>query len=176
MPNRLPLLKAAFQLLVKNLREKDTVSIVIYGGAVGVWLPPTGGIEKQKIIKSIEELYPSGSTPGEAAIRSAYKLAESSFIKGGNNRIILATDGDFNVGQVNEKELEDMIASERQSGVYLTCLGVGMGNYKDSKIEALAKKGMEILLTWMISGRLKKYWLQSLHKIFIPLPTMCTLA
>ncbi len=141
MPNRLPLLKAAFQLLVKNLREKDTVSIVIYGGSVGVWLPPTGGIEKQKIIKSIEELSPSGSTPGEAAIRSAYKLAESSFIKGGNNRIILATDGDFNVGQVNEKELEDLIVSERQSGVYLTCLGVGMGNYKDSKIEALAKKG-----------------------------------
>ncbi len=141
MPNRLPLLKAAFQLLVKNLRAIDTVSIVIYGGAVGVWLQPTSGSEKQKITKSIEELYPSGSTPGEAAVRTAYKIAKSTFIKGGNNRIILATDGDFNVGQTTEKELEDLISSERQSGVYLTCLGVGMGNYKDSKIEALAKKG-----------------------------------
>ena len=141
MPNRLPLLKAAFQLLVKNLRAKDTVSIVIYGGSVGLWLPPTGGSEQQKILKSIEELDPSGSTPGEAAIRLAYKVAESSFIKGGNNRIILATDGDFNVGQTNEKDLEELISKERKSGVYLTCLGVGMGNYKDSKIEALAKKG-----------------------------------
>lgn len=141
MPNRLPLLKAAFQLLVKNLRPIDTVSIVIYGGAVGVWLQPTSGEEKQKIIRSIEELYPGGSTPGEAAVRSAYKLAQSTFIKGGNNRVILATDGDFNIGQSNEKELEDLISKERQGGVYLTCLGVGMGNYKDSKIEALARKG-----------------------------------
>ena len=141
LPNRLPLLKQAFQLLVKNLREKDTVSIVVYGGTVGIWLQPTSGGEKQKIIKSIEELTAAGDTPGEAAIRSAYKLAESKFIKGGNNRIILATDGDFNVGQKTEKELEELISKERQSGVYLTCLGVGMGNYKDSKIEVLAKKG-----------------------------------
>jgi Ca-activated chloride channel family protein len=141
LPNRLPLLKEAFQLLVKNLREKDTVSIVVYGGSVGVWLQPTSGAEKQKITTAIEELYPSGDTPGEAAIRSAYKLAENTFIKGGNNRIILATDGDFNIGQTNEKDLEELISKERQTGVYLTCLGVGMGNYKDSKIEALAKKG-----------------------------------
>ena len=141
LPNRLALLKAAFQLLVKNLREKDTVSIVTYGGTVGIWLQPTSGAEKQKIIKAIEELTASGDTPGEAAIRAAYKLAKNTFIKGGNNRIILATDGDFNVGQTTEKELEELIAKERQTGVYLTCLGVGMGNYKDSKIEALAKKG-----------------------------------
>ncbi|MEP6615462.1 MAG: von Willebrand factor type A domain-containing protein [Ginsengibacter sp.] len=141
MPNRLPLLKASFQLLVKNLRAIDTVSIVIYGGSVGVWLQPTSGAEKQKIIKAIEELSPGGSTPGEAAIRTAYRIAKSTFLKNGNNRIILATDGDFNVGQTTEKELEEMIAKERQSGIYLTCLGVGMGNYKDSKIEALAKKG-----------------------------------
>lgn len=141
LPNRLPLLKESFQLLVKNLREKDTVSIVVYGGTVGIWLQPTSGCEKQKIIKAIEELTASGDTPGEAAIRSAYKLAESTFIKEGNNRIILATDGDFNVGQKTEKELEELISKERQSGVYLTCLGVGMGNYKDSKIEVLAKKG-----------------------------------
>jgi Ca-activated chloride channel family protein len=141
IPNRLPLLKAAFQLLVKNLREKDTVSIVIYGGAVGLWMQPTSGAEKQKIIKAIEKLSPGGETPGEAAIKTAYALAKRTFIKNGNNRIILATDGDFNVGQVNEKALEEMIAKERQSGIYLTCLGVGMGNYKDSKIEALAKNG-----------------------------------
>jgi Ca-activated chloride channel family protein len=141
LPNRLPLLKEAFQLLVKNLRQKDTVSIVVYGGTVGVWLTPTSGDQKQKIIKSIEELTASGDTPGEAAIRSAYRLAESTFIKGGNNRIILATDGDFNIGQTSEKDLEELIVKEKQTGVYLTCLGVGMGNYKDSKIEILAKKG-----------------------------------
>jgi Ca-activated chloride channel family protein len=141
MPNRLPLLKAAFQLMVNNLRKQDTVSIVVYGGYVGVWLQPTSGAEKKKITKSIEELDASGNTPGEAAIRAAYKLAQKTFIKGGNNRIILATDGDFNIGQTSEKDLEDLISKERQTGVYLTCLGVGMGNYKDSKIEALAKKG-----------------------------------
>lgn len=141
LPNRLPLLKEAFQLLVKNLRKQDTVSIVTYGGTVGVWLTPTGGDQKEKINKAIEEMYASGDTPGETAIRTAYQLARSTFIKNGNNRIILATDGDFNVGYTTEKELEKLIIQQRQSGVYLTCLGVGMGNYKDSKIETLSKKG-----------------------------------
>lgn len=141
MPNRLPLVKAAFQMMVKNLRAVDTVSIVIYGGAVAVWLQPTSGEEKQKIIKSIEELTAQGDTPGESAIKLAYNVANSSFIKGGNNRVILATDGDFNVGETTEKALEELITFERQSGVYLTCLGVGMGNFKDSKLETLAKRG-----------------------------------
>jgi Ca-activated chloride channel family protein len=141
LPNRLPLLKEAFQLLVKNLRSEDTVSIVTYGGSVGIWMQPTSGDQKQKISKAIEALTASGDTPGEAAIRTAYKLADATFIKGGNNRIILATDGDFNIGQNSETDLEDLISKEKQSGVYLTCLGVGMGNYKDSKIEALSKKG-----------------------------------
>ncbi len=141
LPNRLPLVKAAFQMLVKNLRPVDTVSIVIYGGSVAVWLQPTSGGEKQKIIQSIEELSASGDTPGESAIRTAYRLAKNSYIKGGNNRVILATDGDFNVGETTEKALEDLITRERQSGVYLTCLGVGMGNFKDSKLETLAKRG-----------------------------------
>lgn len=141
MPNRLPLLKAAFQLFVKNLRAIDTVSIVTYGGTVGIHLQPTSGAEKEKIIKSIEELEASGDTPGEAAILTAYGMAESSFIKGGNNRVILATDGDFNVGVTSEKALEDLISKEKQSGVFLTCLGVGMGNFKDSKLETLAKRG-----------------------------------
>jgi Ca-activated chloride channel family protein len=141
MPNRLPLLKSAFTLLVNNLRNKDTISIVVYGSTIGVWLQPTSGIEKEKIRKSIEELYPGGSTPGESGIRTAYNLAKSQFIKGGNNRVILATDGDFNVGQTSDDELEKLITLHQQSGIYLTCLGVGMGNYKDSKLEVLAKKG-----------------------------------
>lgn len=141
MPNRLPLVKAAFQMFVKNLRDIDTVSIVIYGGTVSVWMQPTGGAEKEKIIKSIEELTPQGDTPGESAIRLAYTIARHTFIKNGNNRVILATDGDFNVGEVSEKALADLITKQRQSGVYLTCLGVGMGNFKDSKLETLAKSG-----------------------------------
>ncbi len=141
LPNRLPLVKAAFQMLVKNLRPIDTVSIVIYGGSVAVWMQPTSGAEKQKIIQSIEELTANGDTPGESAIRLAYMVAKRAFIKNGNNRVILATDGDFNVGETSEKALEDLITRERQSGVYLTCLGVGMGNYKDSKLETLAKRG-----------------------------------
>lgn len=141
MPNRLPLVKAAFQMLVKNLRATDTVSIVIYGGAVAVWMQPTSGAEKQKIIQSIEELTASGDTPGESAIRLAYTIAKRSFIRNGNNRVILATDGDFNVGETSEEALEALITQQRQSGVYLTCLGVGMGNFKDSKLETLAKRG-----------------------------------
>jgi Ca-activated chloride channel family protein len=141
MPNRLPLLKSAFKLLVDNLRDKDTISIVVYGSTVGVWLVPTSGTEKQKIRKSIEELYPGGATPGESGIRMAYNLAKSQFIKNGNNRVILATDGDFNIGQTSEDELEKMITQHQQWGIYLTCLGVGMGNYKDSKLEVLSKKG-----------------------------------
>jgi Ca-activated chloride channel family protein len=141
MPNRLPLLKAAFQMFVKNLREIDTISIVIYGGNVGIHLQPTGGAEKEKIIKSIEELSASGDTPGEAAIMTAYALARSTFKEKGSNRVILATDGDFNVGLTSEKALEDLITKERQGGIYLTCLGVGMGNFKDSKLATLAKKG-----------------------------------
>ncbi len=141
MPNKLPLLKAAFQLFVKNLRPIDTVSIVTYGGTVGIWLQPTSGAEKEKIIKSIEELTAVGDTPGQSAIMAAYTLANSTFIKGGINRVVLATDGDFNVGAASEKELDELITKERQSGVYLTCLGVGMGNFKDSKLETLAKRG-----------------------------------
>ena len=141
MPNRLPLLKSAFKLLVNNLRETDTVSIVVYGSTVGVWMQPTSGKEKEKIRKAIEELYPGGATPGESGIRTAYALAKSQYIKDGNNRVILATDGDFNIGQTSEEELEKMITQHQQWGIYLTCLGVGMGNYKDSKLEILAKKG-----------------------------------
>jgi len=141
MPNRLPLLKGAFQLFVKNLRPIDTVSIVTYGGFVQIWLRPTSGANKEKILTSIESLEADGDTPGESAIRVAYQLAKKSYIKNGNNRIILATDGDFNVGETSENALDELITKQRQSGVYLTCLGVGMGNLKDSKLQVLAKKG-----------------------------------
>jgi Ca-activated chloride channel family protein len=140
-PNRLPLLQSAFKLLVENLRDKDTISIVTYGGGVAIRLASTSGSEKAKINNLIDSLSADGDTPGEGAIRTAYYLAKKSFIKNGNNRIILATDGDFNVGQNTEKELDDLISVERETGIYLTCIGVGMGNYKDSKLETLAKKG-----------------------------------
>jgi Ca-activated chloride channel homolog len=141
MPNRLPLLQSAFRLLVNNLRDKDSVAIVVYGGVTGIMLNSTSGGEKEKIKKVIDELIPGGSTPGESGIKLAYSVAKNHFIKGGNNRVILATDGDFNVGIKTEEELDEMISMQRESGVYLTCLGVGMGNYKDSKIQTLAKKG-----------------------------------
>lgn len=141
MPNRLPLLKSAFKLLVNNLRDKDSVAIVVYGGISGVMLNTTSGAKKDTILKVIDELTPGGNTPGESGIKLAYSVARNHFIKGGNNRVILATDGDFNVGVKTEDELNELISSQQESGVYLTCLGVGMGNYKDSKIQTLAKKG-----------------------------------
>jgi Ca-activated chloride channel family protein len=140
-PNRLPLLKSAFKMLVNNLRKQDTVAIVVYGGWVGTYLQPTSCMYKDSIKNRIEKLEAGGETPGEAAIRTAYRLAEKMYNKNANNRIILATDGDFNVGQTSDEELEDIVLTHRQSGIYLTCLGVGMGNYKDSKLEALANKG-----------------------------------
>jgi Ca-activated chloride channel family protein len=139
--NRLPLLKTAFKRLVDNLREQDTVAIVVYGGGVSIKLQPTSGAAKAVIKEAIEKLEADGETPGELAINVAYALAEKSFNRNANNRVILATDGDFNVGQTSEKELEDMVGRHRESGIFLTCIGVGMGNYKDSKLEALAKWG-----------------------------------
>jgi len=141
MPNRLPLLQSAFKMLTTNLREKDTVSIVAYGGITAVLLRAVSGCEKDSILKVIGDLVPGGATPGESGIRLAYKLAKDHFIENGNNRIILATDGDFNVGLRTEEELDELISSQRLKGIYLTCLGVGMGNYKDSKIQLLAEKG-----------------------------------
>jgi Ca-activated chloride channel homolog len=141
MTNRLPLLKSAFRLLVNNLRPKDSVAIVVYGGITGIMLNTTSGAEKEKILTAIDELTPGGSTPGESGINLAYRIAKRHFIVGGNNRVILATDGDFNVGLRTEEELDELISRNSESGIYLTCLGVGMGNYKDSKIQTLARKG-----------------------------------
>ena len=140
-PNKLPLLKTAFNLLVDNLRENDRVAIVVYAGAAGCVLPSTSGCRKQEIHEAINQLGAGGSTAGGAGIKLAYKIARENYIDGGNNRVILATDGDFNVGASSDGEMEDLITKERGSGVFLTCLGFGMGNYKDSKLETLADKG-----------------------------------
>jgi Ca-activated chloride channel homolog len=139
--NKLPLLKQSLKILVNELRKKDKVAIVVYAGAAGMVLPPTTGDEKQTIIDALEKLNAGGSTAGGAGINLAYKLAEENFIKGGNNRVILATDGDFNVGSSSNTDMKTLIEEKRKSGVFLTCLGYGMGNYKDSKIETLADKG-----------------------------------
>ena len=140
-PNKLPLLKSAFRLLVNELRPNDKVSIVVYAGAAGVVLPPTPGNQKDKIFDAIEKLQAGGSTAGGEGIQLAYKLAKENFIQSGNNRIILATDGDFNVGLSSDSELVRLIEQKREEGVFLTVLGVGMGNLQDSKMEKLANKG-----------------------------------
>ncbi|WP_223548106.1 VWA domain-containing protein [Aestuariivivens sp. NBU2969] len=139
--NKLPLLKQAFKLLVNQLREKDKVSIVVYAGAAGVVLEPTSGKYKEKIVETLDHLQSGGSTAGGAGIELAYKLAEKNFNKNGNNRVILATDGDFNVGTSSDKAMERLIEEKRKSGVFLSVLGFGYGNYKDSKLEILADKG-----------------------------------
>lgn len=140
-PNKLPLLKKAFELLVSQLRKKDNVAIVVYAGAAGVVLEPTSGNNKEKIINALNNLNAGGSTAGGEGIKLAYKLAEKNFIKNGNNRIVLATDGDFNVGPSSDNVMEKLIEEKRKSGIFLTCLGFGMGNYQDSKMETLADKG-----------------------------------
>jgi Ca-activated chloride channel family protein len=139
--NKLPLLKQSMKVLVNELREKDKVTIIVYAGAAGMVLPPTSGSDKQTIINALENLNAGGSTAGGAGIELAYKMAQENFIKGGNNRVILATDGDFNVGASSNTDMETLIEEKRKSGVFLTCLGYGMGNYKDSKMEILADKG-----------------------------------
>jgi Ca-activated chloride channel homolog len=140
-PNKLPLLKAGLRLLIKNLRPVDTVSIVAYGGTARIVIEGISGAEKDKIEKAVLGLNAEGDTPGEAGIKLAYKVVNRHFIKGGNNRIILASDGDFNVGRSSEEDLEKIIGEQPAAGIYLTCLGVGMGNYKDSKLWALGQKG-----------------------------------
>lgn len=140
-PAKLPLLKSAFKLLVKQLRDEDKVAIVVYAGASGLVLSSTPGSQKEMIINAIENLYPGGSTAGAAGIKLAYEIAKKNFIKGGNNRVILATDGDFNVGVSSDGELVRIIEEKREQGVFLTVLGFGTGNLKDSKMEKLADKG-----------------------------------
>lgn len=140
-PQRLGLVQSSLKLLVNNLRDKDRVAIVVYSGSAGEKLPSTSGSDKQKIREAIDELTAGGSTAGGEGIKLAYKIARQNFVKGGNNRVILCTDGDFNVGVSTNEGLEKLIEQERKSGVFLTVLGYGMGNYKDSKMQTLAEKG-----------------------------------
>ncbi len=139
--NKLPLLKSSFKLLVAQLREQDRVAIVVYAGAAGLVLPSTSGADKKKIIESFDNLQAGGSTAGGAGIQLAYQVAKENFRQGGNNRVILATDGDFNVGESSNGGMERLIEQKRNDGIFLTTLGFGMGNYKDSKMEILADKG-----------------------------------
>jgi len=139
--NKLPLLKQSMKILVNELRTKDKVAIVVYAGAAGMVLKPTSGDEKKTINDALDNLQSGGSTAGGAGIELAYKIASENFIKNGNNRVILATDGDFNVGSTSNSDMEKLIEEKRKTGVFLTCLGYGMGNYKDSKMETLADKG-----------------------------------
>jgi len=139
--NKLPLLKQAFKLLTDQLRAEDKVSIVVYAGAAGVVLPPTSGNNKFKIKEALDNLNAGGSTASGEGINLAYQLAKENFLPKGNNRVILATDGDFNVGVSSEGELQRLIEEKRKGGVYLSIMGFGMGNYKDSHVETLADKG-----------------------------------
>ena len=140
-PNKLPLLKTSFKMLVEQLRPQDHVAIVVYAGAAGLVLEPTSGSEKKTIIDALDRLQAGGSTAGGAGINLAYAVAKEHFVKNGNNRVILATDGDFNVGESSNASMERLIEQKRNDGIFLTVLGFGMGNYKDSKMEILSDKG-----------------------------------
>jgi Ca-activated chloride channel family protein len=139
--DKLPLVKSAFELLVNQLRPQDRVSIVVYAGNAGLVLPSTSGADKTAILDAIARLEAGGSTAGGAGLRLAYDVAQKNFIRGGNNRVILATDGDFNVGVSSDAEMVRLIEERRASGVFLTALGFGTGNLKDSKMEKLADRG-----------------------------------
>ncbi len=140
-PNKLPLVQSSMKMLTDQLREQDKVAIVVYAGNAGLVLPSTSGSKKTKIKEAIDNLEAGGSTAGGEGIKLAYQIAKQNFITGGNNRVILATDGDFNVGPSSDDELVNIIEKERKSGVFLSVLGYGMGNYKDNKMQQLADKG-----------------------------------
>lgn len=140
-PNKLPLLKSAFKMLVQQMRATDRVAIVVYAGSSGLVLPSTSGDKKQTILRSLSELDAGGSTAGAEGIQLAYKVARENFIEGGNNRIILATDGDFNIGMSSDSELVRLVESQRASGVYLSVLGLGKGNLQDAMMEKISNSG-----------------------------------
>ena len=139
--NKLPLLKSSFKMLLGQLRPDDKIAIVTYANGTKVALPSTSVKDKEKIIKVLDNLYASGGTSGGKGIQLAYEQAQKSFIKNGNNRIILATDGDFNIGINNTTDLEKFIEKQRESGIYMSVLGFGIGNYRDDMAETIADKG-----------------------------------
>jgi len=139
--NKLPLLKKSLMIMIDKLRPEDKVAIVVYAGAAGCVLKSTSGADKSTIKRALKKLESGGSTAGGAGIELAYKIAKQNFIKGGNNRVIMATDGDFNVGVSSNTSLVKLIEKKREEGVFLTILGFGMGNYKDDKMEELSNAG-----------------------------------
>ncbi len=140
-PDKLPLLQSAFRLLVSKLKADDTVSIVTYAGEAGTVLEPTKVSERAKILSAIDNLQPGGTTAGEAGIKEAYRLAQQSFVNGGVNRVMLATDGDFNVGQTDDDDLKRLVEDERKSGVFLSVFGFGRGNLNDRMMQTIAQNG-----------------------------------
>jgi Ca-activated chloride channel family protein len=140
-PDKLPLLQSAFRLLVSKLKPDDTVSIVTYAGEAGTVLMPTKVSERAKILSAIDNLTPGGTTAGEAGIREAYRLAQEAFVEGGVNRVMLATDGDFNVGQTDDDDLKRIIEEKRKSGVFLSVFGFGRGNLNDQMMQTIAQNG-----------------------------------
>ncbi|MCB1451163.1 MAG: VWA domain-containing protein [Nitratireductor sp.] len=140
-PDKLPLLKSAFRLLIDKLQPEDTVSIVTYAGNAGTVLEPTKASDKARIMAAMDALEPGGSTAGAQGIEEAYRLAEKAFVKGGVNRVMLATDGDFNVGAMDDASLKRLIEKKRESGVFLSVFGFGQGNYNDQLMQVLAQNG-----------------------------------
>ena len=140
-PDKLPLLKASFRMLVNQMTARDTVSIVTYAGNAGIALEPTTGADKAKILAAIDALGAGGSTAGEAGLRQAYDLAQRAFVESGVNRVMLATDGDFNVGQTDDADLKRLVEGKRETGVFLSVLGFGRGNLNDTMMQALAQNG-----------------------------------
>jgi Ca-activated chloride channel family protein len=139
--NKLPLLKRSFEVLVNELNEDDKISMVVYAAAAGLVLPPTSGSQKQKILNALNNLQAGGSTAGGEGLRLAYQVAERNKIANGNNRVIIASDGDFNVGESSDEAMQNLVEEKRKTGTFITVLGFGMGNYQDSKMEIIANKG-----------------------------------
>lgn len=141
MYGRLPMVKSALKLLTKQMRPQDSIAITVYAGAAGLVLPPTSGADKNTVFEALDSLQADGSTAGGAGIELAYAVAKERFVADGNNRVVLATDGDFNVGPASESDLLHLIEQKREQGIYLSVLGVGMGNINDTTMELLADKG-----------------------------------
>ena len=171
-PDRLPLVKSSFKLLINKLKPADTVSIVTYAGNAGIVLEPTKASDKAKILNALENLAPGGSTAGEAGINAAYALASQAFVKDGVNRIMLATDGDFNVGAASDDELKKLVEDKRRSGVFLSVLGFGYGNYQDNLMQTLAQNGNGVAAyidTW---ARRRRCWCRRRRPRCSPSPRM----
>jgi Ca-activated chloride channel family protein len=157
-PDKLPLLKQAFALLVNELRSADRVALVVYAGNAGLVLESTPGDRKEEILAALERLEAGGTTAGGAGLRLAYDVAKRNYIAGGNNRVILATDGDFNVGESSDAAMMRLVEEKRAEGTFLTVLGFGTGNLKDSKMETLADKGNGTTPTSTTSPKHARRW------------------